>query len=222
MLKNFLALIFVFTCFCAKANMIVEHPSVKYFGDKEQVPLKKMFAKDIKEAEDYLNSFNTLTALFKQSNAKGEISHGKLFISKPAKIRCEYYNPSPVLLIANGNKIIYYDKELDEVSYTSSDINALKLLSSDNINLTNANVVEFEKENHFLTIGIQDLSKELNQDVKIIFKFTYPKIELKQMSILTEDNEINMVFEKMIYNQILRRELFTFHRNILDRKNKNR
>lgn len=200
--------------------MLIEHPAVKFFGDKEHVPLKQMFAKDIKAAENYLNSFHSLSASFRQSNIKGEISHGKLFIAKPNKIRCEYYSPNPVLLIANGSKITYYDQELDEVSYTSSDINALKVLSSDNINLINSNIIEFEKDKYFLNISIKELSKELNQDVTIIFKFSYPKIELKQMIVLTEDNEINMIFEKIIYNQILRRELFSFHRNPLERKSK--
>ena len=223
MLK-FLRIIVVLLPFLASAkassnNIIVSSPQEKYFGDEDVRPsLYKLYAKEIREIETYLNSFKTFVTQFKQSNTKGEISHGKIFVAKPGKIRCEYFNPSPILLIMKDKKVIYYDKDLDEVSYASSDINALKLLALSDIKFNEFNLVEIEKNSHFLTLSLKEYSEELKQNLILTLKFSYPKLQLKQMSVITEDNEIDMIFDKITYNQILGKQLFYFHRDALRNK----
>ncbi len=198
-----------------KNNLIVTAPEEKYYGDDDaRPPIQKTYANEIEDTEKYLNGFFTFVAQFKQSNSKGEISYGKLFINKPEKIRCEYINPTPILLIINGQKITYYDKDLDEVSYTSTDINALKLLALEKIAFNKLEIVQVEKEPGFISFSIKEHSLELKQDLILTLKFSYPKVELKQLNVITEDSEIAMVFEKIYYNQKLGKELFYFHKNI--------
>ena len=196
-------------------NNIATHAEEKYYGDDDTPPsIKETYANEIKDIERYLNSFTSLTAKFKQSNIKGEISYGNIFISKPGKIRCEYINPSPIVLIINDQKITYYDKKLDEVSYTTSDATALKILALENIKLSKLDIIEIEKEHGSITFSIKEYNQDLKQYFILTLIFSYPRIELKQMKILNEDNEVHAIFDKIHYNRILGKELFFLHREL--------
>ena len=196
-------------------DMFAKPPAEKYFNDDKVRPsLYSAHGNDIAKVEYYLNGFVTFSAQFKQSSSASEITYGKLLISKPGKIRCEYFKPSPVLLIINGDRLTYYDKELDEVSYTNSDINALKLLALSNINFKELNLVEMEKDDQFLTLNVKEYSKDLKQDLILTLKFSHPQIVLKQITITTKENVIDMIFDQIAYNSQLSDQLFYFHRQI--------
>jgi len=220
-----LALLILFPCLSLatkkadNADMLISASEEKYFGDDDIKPsIYKIYAKELKEIEKYLNSFQTFSSTFKQSNKDNSINYGKLLISKPGKIRCEYFKPSPVLIIINGNRITYYDKELDELSYTSANVNALKFLALDNVNFSSLNIVEAEKNNNFISLYIQEDSQELKQTLFLKLTFSYPKISLKQLTIITEESEIDMAFEQITYNKTLGKKLFYFNRGFPKRR----
>ncbi len=214
-------LLFPFLVFAnQKTDLLVQPKEEEFFGDNQVNPtIAKIYFKEIAAVERYLNSYYTYSASFKQSNMSGQISYGKLFISKAEKIRCEYNNPTPLLLIMNGDKITYYDKELDEVSHANSDINALKILSMERIKFDKFKLAHAEKEPGFVSFTFTEKSKELKQDMAITMRFTYPQVNLKEVVILTEDNQVNMIFDKPVYNQPLSKELFYFNR-VKNNKNK--
>lgn len=221
-LLKYILLLIVIPCYSlAKTNNIIVTPPVeKYINDDKVRPsLAKVYAKDIAKVEHYLNSFTTFGAQFKQSSPGSEITYGKLFIAKPGKIRCEYFKPSPILLIINESKVTYYDQELDEVSYTNSDINALKILALSNISFKELKLVEMEKDAKFLTLSVKEYSKDLKQDLILTLKFSHPSINLKQITITTEESETDIIFDKITYDMPMGKQLFYFHRNA-PRKNK--
>lgn len=196
-----------------KSNLVANLKEENFLSDEEAKPsIEKVYFKEIAAIERYLNSYYTYSANFKQSNLSGQISYGKLFISKPEKIRCEYHKPTPLLLIMNGGKITYYDKELDEISHANSDINALKILSMEIMKFDKFKLAHAEKDNSFVSFTFTEKSKELKQDMAITMRFTYPQVNLEELVILTEDNQINMIFDNPIYNQSLSKELFYFNR----------
>ena len=77
---------------------------------------------DIKEkeilthVENYLNNMMTMEADFTQASSNGNIIDGKLYISKPKKLRMEYNQPMEVSIIGDGDYIIYIDKDKSIVS----------------------------------------------------------------------------------------------------------
>jgi len=197
------------------SEIIVKPKDEKYFVEEESVSLYQVFAKELKEIEKYLNSFQTMICKFKQSS-HGDINYGKFLVSKPGKVRYEYFEPSPIIIIVDNDNLTYYDKELDEVSYSSADINAIKLLALSNLNFKELDVTAMEKTAHFINICIKETSKELKQDLYMTLKFTYPQIELKQINISTdehEDNDIDIILGDITYNPVLNKELFYLQRN---------
>ncbi|MEK6733853.1 MAG: outer membrane lipoprotein carrier protein LolA [Pseudomonadota bacterium] len=207
------------TCCAAKENksqdIMVPMAQEKYHGDTEHLTIEKKFKNELEELDNYMNSFSSMSAHFRQSNVRGEISYGVLYISKPGKIRCEYTSPSPILLIMNNNKVTYYDKELDEVSYASTDINALRFLAQDNVKFAKLKIREYERDKHFLNIKFEEYSSELKQNIIISVKFSYPGAQLKQIAVLTEDNEVYIILDKIAYNKHFGKELFYFNKDLL-------
>ncbi len=71
---------------------------------------------DLTKIENYLNNLHSLKANFIQMASNGGTAEGKVYISKPSKLRMEYTAPEPLLIVGNGDYIIYYDKELDQIT----------------------------------------------------------------------------------------------------------
>ena len=72
---------------------------------------------DLKRVGDYLERLSTLKSRFLQTSSNGNVASGKLFISRPGKLRFEYDPPAPILIISDGIFLIYIDKDLDQVTH---------------------------------------------------------------------------------------------------------
>ncbi len=70
----------------------------------------------IARVETYLNSITTLRASFLQVAPDGSVSEGMLYLARPGRLRVEYDPPASVLMVANGSRLTYYDRELGQVS----------------------------------------------------------------------------------------------------------
>jgi outer membrane lipoprotein-sorting protein len=71
---------------------------------------------DVERVQGYLNGIRTLASRFDQYSGEGNQASGQLWLARPGRMRFEYDAPVPVLLVANGKNIFYYDKELQQVS----------------------------------------------------------------------------------------------------------
>lgn len=220
MLLSRIIVLFIFSCCnfsAASAQELIYTPSPeKYFGDDDRAPsLQELYKQEFELISDYINSYQTLTANFKQSSKQDNtLSYGKIFIAKPGKIRFEYLSPSKLLIIFNDNKLTYYDQELNETSYAKSDINILKILAEDNFSLNNFDLVHAEKDEHYFLFAIKEHSKKLQQNLVLILKFSYPEIALKHIGIETEGNQVDLLLEKINYNEYLSKQIFFFNRLI--------
>ncbi|MBY0431339.1 MAG: outer membrane lipoprotein carrier protein LolA, partial [Rhodospirillales bacterium] len=76
---------------------------------------------DVQRVEDYLNGITTLQARFLQASPNGATAEGTAYISRPGKMRLAYDPPSPILVVADGRMLVYYDSELKETSYAPLD-----------------------------------------------------------------------------------------------------
>jgi outer membrane lipoprotein-sorting protein len=74
-------------------------------------------AGELQRIETYLNNIRTLQSRFTQLSSDGGVSTGTLWLSRPGKMRVEYDPPVPVLLVASDERIWYYDKKLQQVSF---------------------------------------------------------------------------------------------------------
>ena len=73
----------------------------------------------LREIEAYLNGISTLRSRFVQVTSEGAYAEGEVSLARPDRVRFEYDPPDPVLLISDGARFIYYDKELEQATFLS-------------------------------------------------------------------------------------------------------
>ena len=88
----------------------------------------------VKDIQTYVNSLQSISGNFNQSSSNGATDSGIFYIKKPGRMRLEY--KSPILLVADGSSIVYFDKKLDQISYIALDSNPASIVLNGNINLT--------------------------------------------------------------------------------------
>ena len=90
---------------------------------------------NISKIENYLNSITTLKSIFLQTASTGERSGGVLFLDRPGKMRVEYDEPSPILLVSDGSYVIYVEKNLEQISHFPIAQTPLRVLIEKDVDL---------------------------------------------------------------------------------------
>lgn len=90
---------------------------------------------DVERIETYLNSVTTLKAHFLQVAPDGDTSEGTLSLSRPGHLRLDYDPPSPIVIFADKDWLVYRDKQLDQTSYLDIDSTPAGLLIKDHLKL---------------------------------------------------------------------------------------
>ena len=116
-----------------KASMVefTAPPTVIENEDRERV---------ITKIEDTLNRIRTLKATFIQRGPQGDVDEGNLYIERPGKIRFEYTDDTPILLVSNGDMLSFIDYEVNQISRWPIDKTPLSILVDDNIDLKNKKI----------------------------------------------------------------------------------
>lgn len=91
---------------------------------------------DIARVEEYLNAIRTLSARFLQISDTGGTAEGKLYLSRPGKLRLEYDPPVPILLVASSGFLIHYDKQLKTVAHLPINSTPAGLLVREHVTLS--------------------------------------------------------------------------------------
>ncbi|MBQ4399943.1 MAG: outer membrane lipoprotein carrier protein LolA [Alphaproteobacteria bacterium] len=143
---------------------------------------------DLKKIEDYLNNLKTLKAGFVQMASNGGTAEGKIYISKPSKIRMEYTAPEPLLIVGNGDYIIYYDKELEQVTNIDyKDIPATVILTKqikfDNVNLK---ITDLYKDSGQTSITVETPKTPGVKPITLVFD--NEPLRLKQWKVIDQQN----------------------------------
>lgn len=175
------------------------------FGAKAQTK------SDIEKIENYLNSVKSLQARFVQNASNGSVSEGKIYIEKPNKIRMEYDDPTNVLIVGNGDYIVYNDKDLDQVSNIDyDDIPASVILGNDvKIDGKNIKVASFYKDAGTTVIGLDYKGRG---DIGVItLTFNNAPFELKQWTVIDPQSvEITLSLYGTQIDKPIDKSLFKF------------
>ena len=71
---------------------------------------------DVARIEDYLNGFSSLQSRFIQVGPRGDVAVGDFFLRRPGKLRFQYDPPVPLLVVADGFRLILHDSELNHTN----------------------------------------------------------------------------------------------------------
>ena len=167
---------------------------------------------DIQKIENYLNSMTSMKADFVQMASNGSTSEGVLYISKPSKIRMEYAQPTDVLIVGNGDEVIFNDKELDQVTNIDyDDIPGTKILTGNiKIDGQNLKVTDFYKDSGSTTITLEYAKAKDMGPITLVFNNS--PFELKQWKIIDPQSvEVTISLYDIVSPVDLKDDLFVFH-----------
>lgn len=68
---------------------------------------------DVARVENYLNGFTSLQSRFVQVGPAGDVAAGDFYLRRPGKLRFQYDPPVPLLIVADGFRLILHDYDLN-------------------------------------------------------------------------------------------------------------
>jgi len=138
----------------------------------------------VNAAQDIANRFSsvkTLTGSFVQFGPRGDQTGGTFYIERPGKIRFNYNKPSPIRVISDGKSVVVNNRKLDTWDLYPLSKTPLKLLLSDQIDLSAKSVKSVKQEPDMTTIVLGDKSIFGNSTISMMFD---PKTsDLRQWTI---------------------------------------
>ena len=147
---------------------------------------------DLGRIETYLNGLRTATATFLQVSDNGGVARGKMYLSRPGKMRFEYEPPTPVLMVSTGSSLVYYDSLLQQTSYLPIDSTPLGLLLRDTIKFGGElTITRFERGPGTMRITLVE-TKEPDQGA-LILTFSDRPLALKQWTVIDQQRKATTV-----------------------------
>lgn len=168
---------------------------------------------DLRKIEDYLNNLKTLKADFVQMSSNGVSAEGKVYIAKPSKIRMEYTAPDSLLIVGNGDYIIYNDLELDQITNIDYDDIPATVILSNKIKFDgdNLKVTDFYKDGGQTSVTVEMPKNSAVKPITLIFDNN--PFKLKQWKVIDQQNiEVTVSLFNEENDTDLSESLFKFDR----------
>ena len=132
----------------------------------------------VKRAEEYLNDIQTMEARFTQFDSADKRATGKIYLSRPGRMRFEYDPPVPVLIVANGRHLIHYDRDLKTASYINQRDTPAWFLLSPKIEMQgDVTVTEVARRENRILITLIKTSEPNQGAVTLVFSENPMRLE---------------------------------------------
>ena len=168
-------------------------------------------AAELSQIENYLNNMHSLKANFVQMASNGTTSEGSILIEKPNKIRLEYAPPTSVIIVGNGDYIVFNDQELDQVTNIDYDDIPATMILADKIKFNDniLKITDFYKDSGTTSVTLEHSNS--NDIGPITLVFSNSPFELKQWKIVDPQSvEVTLSLYDMSKNIELDDNLFVF------------
>ncbi|MEK9672123.1 MAG: outer membrane lipoprotein carrier protein LolA [Rhodospirillaceae bacterium] len=144
----------------------------------------------VKKVEDHLNGITTMQSTFFQQTSNNEFAEGRIFLSRPGKMRIEYKPPVKVVIVASGDHLSYLDREINQLSHIPIEDTPAAFLLREQITFDPANVAFHEviRENGNIYITVADRKDSFGARLTLIFR--EKPLSLRKWSVLDAQGNI--------------------------------
>ena len=149
--------------------------------------------KDVERAESYLNAITILRARFMQAAPDGSTAEGTLSLSRPGKLRLDYDPPNPMIILANGDWLVYHDSQLDHTSYVDIDSTPAALLVKKNLKLNSDGATVTQVAHKPGLLEITAVKEKDPRQGRITLIFTEAPFQLKQWLVTDAQGQTTTV-----------------------------
>ena len=117
-----------------------------------------------------LESLGALEASFTQYAPDGEISKGRFFLHRPGRLRFEYEEPNPMLIVATGGLVYVHDSELQTTDSYPVGQTPLRFLLARDLDLEAAQVLSVREDEHGIRIELAARDENLRGSLSLLFE----------------------------------------------------
>ncbi|WP_409432732.1 LolA family protein [Litorimonas sp. RW-G-Af-16] len=133
------------------------------FSDPRNVPA------DLARIDAALNSTTSFQGRFTQYGADGTFSQGTIYLQRPGKLRFEYDDPNPLLIVSDGVTMTQQDKALETFDRVPLSATPLNYFLKENVNLANdTEVVALQKFPQEWRVTARDGSGEMDGAITMV------------------------------------------------------
>ncbi len=174
-------------------------------------PAAQLTAADLEQlarVEAYLNGISSLSARFQQFSSDGGLAIGSIYLRRPGRMRVEYDPPVPVVLVADGILVSYYDHELDQLNQLPLSASPAWFLLRDPIDLAkDVTVTGVRQGQGVLRVTMHQTAEPEAGAVTLVF--SDQPLELRQwMLIDAQGREVRIGLHDVTMGGALANELF--------------
>ena len=121
--------------------------------------------------EDHLSGLRSMHARFVQFNDEGGVVSGEFYLRRPGQLRFEYTPPSPILIVATGRQLIFYDAELEQVTYLPLSATPLAFLIADRFSFDrdDIEITRIQRDPGVISVSIVDPDNPGEGEITLIF-----------------------------------------------------
>lgn len=121
-------------------------------------------------ASSALSAAKTAKGNFVQTNADGTISTGKFALNRPGRMRFDYNDPTPVLIVSDGTTVAMEDRDLETIDRVPIGSTPLGLILSTDLSVNkDVTVLSVMQNEDRLGIRVEDARGELEGTLTMVF-----------------------------------------------------
>jgi outer membrane lipoprotein-sorting protein len=162
----------------------------------------------LNQVEAQIETITTARGRFMQISDSGQIVRGDISIARPRRMRFDYDEPSPALLVADGRFIGTYNTKDETSAHRQINQTPLKFLLNEDPDLANGvKVLKIERVAESVLVTIQD-RRNPNQG-QLVLVLDTRTLELRAWQVIDDKGERTTVrLESMTYGVSLSNALF--------------
>ena len=162
----------------------------------------------LNQVEGQIEKITTARGRFMQISDSGQIVRGDISIARPRRMRFDYDEPSPALLVADGRFIGTYNTKDETSAHRQINQTPLKFLLNEDPDLANGvKVLKIERVAESVLVTIQD-RRNPNQG-QLVLVLDTRTLELRAWQVIDDKGERTTVrLESMTYGVSLSNALF--------------
>lgn len=123
----------------------------------------------LKEASNALASVKTARGRFEQVAPDGALTTGQFAMQRPGKVRFDYDDPVPLLMVSDGTTVALQDSDLETTDRVPLRSTPLSLLLSDRLDFeSQADVQDVRRADDRTHITVQDRTGEMDGTLTLI------------------------------------------------------
>lgn len=126
-------------------------------------------SKLLRDASKALAAVKTARGSFEQYSPDGNFSTGQFALSRPGKVRFDYDDPVPLVLVSDGTTVALQDSELETTDRVPLASTPLSLLLSDNPDFEKeAEVIDVRRTGERTNITVRDKTGETEGTLTLV------------------------------------------------------